>query len=61
MLAKIYQNEGNQEGFDSLVDDMKAFSEKRLGERWLEELDVKLPEEKSEEEPEEKPSDEEAK
>lgn len=61
MLAKIYQNEGNQEGFDSLVDDMKAFSEKRLGERWLEELDVKLPEEKSEKESEEKQSDEEAK
>ncbi len=64
MLARIYQNEGNQEGFDSLADDMKAFSEKRLGERWLKELDVKLPEEseaKSEEETEEKESDGESK
>lgn len=53
LLAKAYEEEGNTEAYEECLKDLQLFARNmRLGQRWVTECGIELPEEESEEEAE---------
>ena len=48
MLARVYQDQENKEKYDELSADLKEFNKSRLGDRFIKELNLSVPEDKKE-------------